>query len=105
MHGAFVTWAALANFKPADFLLLSVLLGLAAIVVWLVKRRRTPRIVIHPKSQLKIQAQGKKNCPACQEALDGSPVARCRADPSHVIHAQCKELVRGICPECRGRME
>jgi hypothetical protein len=87
--------------------LIVALVGLATIVVLLrsLGRRRKPRIVIHEKSKLKIQAQGKKNCPACQESLDELPVARCKLDPSHIIHAQCMELVRNICPECKGQME
>ena len=37
-------------------------------------------------------------CPACHdEMLEGEPVAACR-DRHVLLHADCRELVRGFCP-------
>jgi len=82
------------------------LLGVVAILVWVFARKiRKKRIVIHPKEKVILYAQGKQNCPACRTPFDGLPVVRCKRDSSHVIHAVCKEMVKGRCPDCNGQIE
>jgi len=95
----------MVDISPLMILVL-ILAGLAAILVYWRFAKKPPkrRIVIHDATKIKIQAQGKKTCPACQDPLDGLPLARCKRDLSHVIHAECKELVKSICPECKGEI-
>ncbi len=100
----------------SDFVLtlVVVLLVVAAVVLVILARRwkpaepaeKKPRIIIHPKERIVLVAEGTKkprNCPACWSRLDkGVPAARCSRDPSHEIHEECRELVQGQCPECKG---
>lgn len=45
----------------------------------------------------------KQTCPACTaEMLADEPWEKCRANKDHVIHARCVDLVRNICPICKG---
>jgi hypothetical protein len=93
---------------PNVVIVLTVVAVLAVLTIVMVlarrgqnSRRGKPRIVIHPAAKVIMHGNAKRNCPACQEPLDGLPVAKCRLG-NHVIHAMCKDLVKGRCPQCNG---
>src|SRR6266851_477665 len=102
--GMVMTWLAAVM---SDFVLPVLLLaGLAAILFFVLARKpRKGRIVIHPKDRVILYAQAKHSCPACLNPLNGLPVARCKLDPSHEIHAVCREMVKDKCPQCNGPIE
>jgi len=87
-----------------NFIVAVLLLAGLAVTLFVVLRKK-PRIVIHPRERVILYAQAKHNCPACLEPLNGSPVARCKRDPWHEIHAECRELVNGQCPQCKSPIE
>jgi len=70
--------------------------------------QRKLRITIHPKERVVLVAEGTrkaKNCPACWSKLeDTGPRARCELNAGHEIHEDCRELVKGKCPVCNGRL-
>lgn len=98
----------------SGFTVLLVLLVLAAAVgsyvVLRSKDTTTPRkrITIGLKERVVLIAEGirkPKNCPACWSKLEeGGPRARCELNAGHEIHEDCRQLVRGKCPVCNGRL-
>jgi hypothetical protein len=91
---------------------LLVVAALIGLVVYLGRKRepRKPqlRIKIYGKDKVKLVAGGSgkpKICPACKVILeDGGHRARCSLNEKHEIHADCRDLVKGICPTCKGKM-
>jgi len=90
-------WAVIAG-----VLLLVVVLALG----FAVRRRRKPRIKILRRDAVVIMAGGERRCPACTVAIkEGESVARCTANPDHMIHQRCMELVGGTCPMCKSKIK
>jgi hypothetical protein len=82
---------------------------LAAILFLLVKirrpTRRRSRIRILPKETVIILAGGDRPCPACGEPLrEGDVLAKCNANAAHVVHKECKLMVKEKCPTCGGKL-
>ena len=94
--------------------LLLVLLVLGAVAGSYIALRGSPtaqrklRITIHPKERVVLVAEGTrkaKNCPACWSKLgDDEARARCEINSGHEIHEACRELVKGKCPVCNGKL-
>jgi hypothetical protein len=106
-----VAWSLLAMFISGFTASVLVLLLAGAVAVFLVLRGRKParrklRITIHRKERVVLVAAAKrKNCPACWSELEeGGARARCELNASHEIHEDCRQLVKGKCPMCNGKL-
>jgi hypothetical protein len=89
-----------------------IVLGLAILCVFIFLAKtgrlygRRPRIKILPKETVIILARGDSPCPACGLPLrEGDAVAKCKANAAHVIHKECKRMVKERCPSCGGKLE
>jgi hypothetical protein len=98
-------------FDFATWMVLLFMVAAAVLAFALYKRRWAQprlRIKIHPKERVVLVAEGKrkpKNCPACMSPLEeGGPRARCELNAGHEIHEDCRQLVKGICPTCKGKL-
>ena len=98
----------------SGFTVLLVLLVLgAAVGSYLVLRGRDAtaprkRVIIGRNGRVVLAGEGirkPKNCPACWSKLEeGGPRARCELNAGHEIHEDCRQLVRGKCPVCNGKL-
>jgi hypothetical protein len=91
---------------------LLVLAAALGLVIFLLRKREPAkpklRIKIHGKDKIKLVAGGSgkpKTCPACKGVLEeGGRRARCSLNKKHEIHWECRELLKGICPTCKGQL-
>jgi hypothetical protein len=89
-----------------------ILLGLAAVgfLIFLARHgklgRSKPRIRILPKEKIMIYATGVRACPACGVNFrEADAVAKCEKNEAHVVHKECKAMMKGECPTCGGRLD
>ncbi len=87
-----------------------ILLGLVTVLIFLAKTGRLQghrkRIRILPKETVIILSRGDHPCPACGLPLrEGEAVAKCIANAAHVVHKECKRMVKERCPSCGGKLE
>jgi len=85
-----------------------ILLTTVATGVFIYRKRKgsRKRIKILPKERVRIDPAAVRRCPACGESLTNrESTARCSANSAHVIHQQCRTMVRGICPTCSNKLE
>jgi hypothetical protein len=84
-----------------------VLLAVLIFAVIYFRRRRKPRIRILPKEKgVLIRAAAKRHCPVCGNLLEtGQATVHCTLNSAHVVHVECKQLMKGLCPTCRGALQ
>lgn len=108
---AVMAWYALQDAgQQTDALWTGLVLFLVAMIVFAViyyKRRSRPRIKFLPKEKtVVITAAAKRHCPACSNVLAPEQgTVKCTLNPAHVVHKECKQLMKGTCPTCRGALE